>query len=346
MAPGLDRDLPNPAYIAKQVSRVDYGLLFSAFSRLDQHEVSAEVMQVLMELVGNSMDGQELDFVIGEFTAAVGSYSEEEVAELLRELLDFADHASSVEAKGQVIHMIAALASARIVTVLVRWWVSRHDDRARGVLRAVGDGAIGPIIERLKHEEDMKARRALVELLAEVAAENPEGLAPFIPGQPWYLLRNLADVFALIGDDRVVPDIAHLAEHEDTRVRRSALRALAGIRSEAAEAALALRLAREKDYQLLRLAVVLLGDMRAMSVADALVRVADTAPFSGDGWQVKRAAVESLGRVGGPLAREYLRRLQEGRHLLNRKQWHELRFMAAAALGALDSLEEEQGRER
>ena len=72
----------------------------------------------------------------------------------------------------------------------------------------------------------MEARKLVCQVLAVVAAEDPEGLARRAEGHPWFVARNLAYVLGRIGGELVLPFLRSWVLHRDDRVRVEVARAL------------------------------------------------------------------------------------------------------------------------
>ncbi len=184
---------------------------------------------------------------------------------------------------------------------------AQPSEDAMQLIETMGAAAVGPLVEMLAREEDAQARRLLTELLAQAARPNPRSIDHHLPGQPWFLLRNLATVLAKTGRREAVAPLLKLLNHDDYRVRVEALRGLVRIqRDESAQVLVkmlddphervrhnAATLARSAESSQLDglLAHALLEDRLRPDVAVSVVHV-----LAGRGSPEARGVVEDLAR--------------------------------------------------
>jgi HEAT repeat protein len=107
----------------------------------------------------------------------------------------------------------------------------------------------------------MEARKMVCQVLAVVAAEDPEGLARRAEGQPWFVARNLAYVLGRIGGDPVLPFLRSWVLHRDDRVRVEVARALGKVNGAEATQILC-GLLNDEEYRVRQSAVWVLSNRR------------------------------------------------------------------------------------
>ncbi len=118
-------------------------------------------------------------------------------------------------------------------------------DRARGTLLQLGPSAGDLLLAELKRSMNPDIRMVIVDLVAELLAQEQEGGDSFTRSfrallleieraedHPWYYLRNLLLVIRKIGDDRFLDWIERFLVNPDTRVRQEAIVACAGMNSD------------------------------------------------------------------------------------------------------------------
>ncbi|WP_298437142.1 HEAT repeat domain-containing protein [Geobacter sp.] len=202
------------------------------------------------------------------------------------------------------------------------------------IFRQLGYQAVDPLIERLALAETLAARRNLAAALVAVGEEAAGLLAERLGDERWYVVRNVASILGEIGAAECVAPLAEVLGHPDGRVRREVVRSLAMIGGAGAEAAL-IGLLGDPDPSVARQAVVSLGQMRSRSAVEPLCAlIADYDPLLRS-LPLKKEAVQALGRIGDRRAVPALSELFDGRRLLARQRWEELRIAAASALGLL-----------
>ncbi len=212
-----------------------------------------------------------------------------------------------------------------------------------GVLLRLGARALPPLLDALSVTEDRQARRAfsqIVGLFGETAV--PE-LELRLRDERWFVVRNMATLLGDIRNPRSVPALVELLAHEEGRVRRAALQALARIGGPAATAHV-VRCLTSGDPELQVQAILALGARREATALPALEAIARGSAPAGArrplrDLEVRRYAIEALGRIGGPSALRVLADLLGGggfwRRLLGRGEVDLIRIAAAEALASL-----------
>lgn len=97
--------------------------------------------------------------------------------------------------------------------------------------------ALDPLIDQLGVEPDRGRRRALVDVIAAAAGDDPGPLVPRLQDPRWYLVRNLVAALGRSRRPEAITALAPLSAHSDHRVRAETLRALRALNPEVAEQA-------------------------------------------------------------------------------------------------------------
>jgi HEAT repeat protein len=272
---------------------------------------------------------------------------------LLPALVVLGQHSSGAGGRrGVAIQQMADALLAELVNETVLGWLVHRVCRreARGERELIGRvfirlGARGlvPLVEALTKAEDRGARRTLSQVIALFGEAAVPELEMRAHDQRWFVVRNMA---ALLGDIRAQGSVSVLTEllaHEDGRVRRAALQALAKIGGREATA-LVVRCLTSGDKELQVQAILAVGAWReatALPTLEALARGGGGRRTSDV--EVRRHAIEALGLVGGrPAVRVLADLVKPGRlwdRLFGRREGALIRIAAAEALASIGGSE-------
>lgn len=99
------------------------------------------------------------------------------------------------------------------------------DDPSVRLMQALGPRAVNSLVDLLAEEEEKGRRRLLIDLLSDVARDDPEPLIARLTDDRWYVVRNLLTVLRDVHPEPGAA-ISQTASHPDHRVRMEALRVL------------------------------------------------------------------------------------------------------------------------
>lgn len=214
---------------------------------------------------------------------------------------------------------------------------SAENGSARRLLDALGPTVIDPLLEQLANEPDMASRKAMVELLSEIAAHNVQELGSHVSDSRWYVVRNVVSILGATKSSAALPYLERTLRHPEPRVRRETVRSLAGIHDRLAVEMLLAALS-DEDPQNVQLAARYLGatgELRALPPLEQVARGEgrgnrDTGP--------RVEAIEALGRLGSREALPTLEALASRRVVFRQAQQRELRAAAQSAVGRIKAL--------
>ena len=204
----------------------------------------------------------------------------------------------------------------------------------RGLLEILGAKAISPLLEVLAQEPDMAGRKALVDLISEVADRFVEQLGDRVSDGRWYFVRNVVGILANVRDPRVLTYFERTLRYPDARVRRETIRGIAGLRERRAYEMLVAAL-EDDDIQNVQLAARYLGTLKVREGLEPLLQVARGEGRGNREAPVRVEAIEALGRMGYAEAVPTLESLARQRSLLGRGVSREFRAAAESALREL-----------
>ncbi|MDP2233680.1 MAG: HEAT repeat domain-containing protein, partial [Actinomycetota bacterium] len=102
-------------------------------------------------------------------------------------------------------------------------------DAARRLLGTLGMLALQPLLELLADEPDMSARKAMVDTLSAMAAEYVPELGEHITDSRWFFVRNVVNILGSTKRPNILYYLERTLRHNDARVRRETIRAIAGV---------------------------------------------------------------------------------------------------------------------
>jgi hypothetical protein len=193
--------------------------------------------------------------------------------------------------------------------------------------------AIGPTIALLEDLENMKARKAICDILAMQCGGDGKLLTPFLGHRHWFVVRNLVMVLGKVADPDTVEALGGVLGHDEARVRREAAYALAAIKGGKAEDLLALSIS-DKDRGVRALSARLLIEQAPEKAYERLVAAVADKGFTGRDFEEKKEMFELLGRSGGAKAVPYFAVQFKKKGIWNSQKRDKARALAAYGLAA------------
>jgi hypothetical protein len=132
-------------------------------------------------------------------------------------------------ARGALHHLLTTTVRDLVTKTMAEIDNERHPLRA--ALAADPEEAVLLLLDLLADEERMPVRRRIVTLLSVLARGQVSLLAPHVVDPRWYVARNVATAMAEMRDPAAVPYLKSALQHQDLRVRKEALAALAAVRT-------------------------------------------------------------------------------------------------------------------
>ena len=201
----------------------------------------------------------------------------------------------------------------------------RHDEYLSVLIRTGEDGA-DALIEQLTSAQSLTDRRIYFDALVKLHAGVP-ALIHMLGDARWYVARNAADLLGEMVAEEALGPLAELLKHDDDRVRRAAITALAKLTSPKAVDALRTAL-RDSSAQVRMQAAAGMGIRKGMRTAATLTKALDDEEDA----DVQLAIIGSLGRLATTDAVQRLIKLAEPGALFKKKPTA-IRVAAVQALG-------------
>jgi hypothetical protein len=184
----------------------------------------------------------------------------------------------------------------------------RRRDRVAAVLRRGGEFATELLVKLISAAQTLGERIQYVAVLRDLPRGTDRLLALMSTRSEWQLVRNVAELAGEARIEAAVPYLAGLLEHEDDRLSRTALVAMAKIGTAATTEALR-NVLRSGTPEQRSLVASNIGGAQAKALVVTLAAVAH-----GEGNpDVIRECLRALGRIGTPDAIAALERVAAGR---------------------------------
>jgi HEAT repeat protein len=201
----------------------------------------------------------------------------------------------------------------------------RHAEYMAVLIRTGEDGA-DALIEQLTSAQSLSDRRLFFDALVTLQAGVP-ALIHMLGDARWYVARNAADLLGEMGAEEALGPLSELLKHDDDRVRRAAITALAKLNSPKAVEALRTAL-RDSSAQVRMQAAAGMGSRKGMRTAVTLTKALDDEEDA----DVQLAIIGSLGRLATTDAVQRLIKIAEPGALFKKKPVA-IRVAAVQALG-------------
>ena len=284
------------------------------------------VMSMLEDSVGVLVDAHEADVAA-------------DVAESLSAVAAGPD--VTPEHRERMLRVVNSIASpeslARVTTALRRYRSDSAEYLAcRRLLGVLGASMIDPLLEVLADEQDMSARKALIDLISSSAHDYIPALGARLTDHRWYLVRNVVAILGTTRSTEALPFLQRTLRHSDARVRRETIRGLAAIRGPMADSILAAAL-NDADAQNVQAAARYLGLVGARSSVAGLEQLALGESLGNHETPARVEAIGALAKLGSPTSVPVLTELARKHGLFGGGPPREVRDAALAALPALTS---------
>jgi HEAT repeat protein len=224
------------------------------------------------------------------------------------------------------IRRLSKPALLRAVATLIPKRPERKQDFYEVLERTAEEGAEA-LIEQISQAQTAEDRRALFEVLTELAAAIP-ALTRMLGDSRWFVVRNAADLLGEMNAVAAEEALLDVLRHNDDRVRRSATNALLKLGTPNALKAI-YEAVNDASPEVRMQAAAALSTKRDGRTSSTLIRAIEDENDS----DVQLAMIAALGRVATADAVQKLVKLAEPEQRLFRKKPTQIRIAAVQALG-------------
>ncbi|MFL5561757.1 MAG: HEAT repeat domain-containing protein [Gemmatimonadaceae bacterium] len=202
----------------------------------------------------------------------------------------------------------------------------RHDDYML-VLGRTGEDGADALIDQLTSAQSLSDRRVFFDALVKLNAGVP-ALIHMLGDARWYVARNAADLLGEMQAEAAQAPLSELLKHDDDRVRRAAITALAKLSSPKALDSLRIAM-RDNSPQVRMQAAAGMGTRKGLRSAGTLTKALDDEDDS----EVQLAIIAALGRLATTDAVSRLIKAAEPAGGIFKKKPTSIRVAAVQALG-------------
>lgn len=202
------------------------------------------------------------------------------------------------------------------------------------VIGLMGNQCVEILLEQTETETDPELRAVAVRWLADAGERGAAEVRHVLAQGPFDRAIFAARALIEAGDQRFLHLLAAGLEHRQTAVRMRLAEWLGSAPGLVCEQLL-IRALYDEDPGVQAQAAQSLGGMRATGAVHALSVAAKKGPLHGRMFEVRKAAVQALGRIGAAEAVPALRELARRRSLWFREHSEELSALAAGALALI-----------
>ncbi|REJ76542.1 MAG: HEAT repeat domain-containing protein [Acidobacteria bacterium] len=177
----------------------------------------------------------------------------------------------------------------------------RRSSQLQTLVSTLGDGMIEELVSGLAAEDDRALRRALFDFLKTFRSQVIPAARKGLEDRRWFVVRNMVALLDEIDDRSSLPHLRRAAQHEDLRVRSTAVRALARM-DRAFPEPLIRDLLETPDPAFVERTIGLLGRSRVGAAVAPLCDLLRRRDRLGRNTTLRGRAIEALGQIGDPRA--------------------------------------------
>lgn len=300
-------------------------------------------LQTLLERLATCSDDDTYLLLTRQAVTCADALRSCHEAHLIFPLFDvFAEHADD-ESRSAGTRECASFAIEQIAaTGDVVQTVFAHVDQGNGVskqalhaiVKAGGAGAMTAAVELMGSTSNPRTRKMLSSLLAGLGEDAVPVLLDFMHDPRWFIIRNICVILGSIASRRAVTALTQYLSHSDLRVRKEAVRSLAQIGGDEAEAAI-LGILRGADSALYPQAIASLGGMKSRKSVPELMRIICSRDLFLTSLSFKMNALAAITSINDRAVAPQLIALLRERHLLSAARRKTLKTAIAVCLGRL-----------
>ena len=174
---------------------------------------------------------------------------------------------------------------------------ARGREEIDGVLVALEERSVGPLLQALAEEEDLLVRKAIVEIVTRIGRIAVPTILENLDDSRWYMVRNMIAVLGSLGMPDLAPHVAATLSHHDLRVKKEAIKALSRIPHPSAVTALC-ELCFFPEETVALTATAALASKKESEAVVALYRRAAAKLILYPNYRLAHEAIDSLRTIG------------------------------------------------
>jgi HEAT repeat protein len=234
---------------------------------------------------------------------------------------------------------IKEVASEELVTHyigLLKKRGARSRQEIDGVLVALEERSVGPLLQALAEEEDLLVRKAIVEIVTRIGRAAVPTILENLTDSRWYMVRNMIAVLGSLGMPDLAPHVAATLSHPDLRVKKEAIKALSRIPHPAAVTALC-ELCFFPEETVALTATAALASKKETEAVVTLYRRAAAKLILYPNYRLAHEAIDSLRAIGTDEALTALEEILAMRALWRTEKFRAMKFHALRSISKIKS---------
>lgn len=203
-------------------------------------------------------------------------------------------------------------------------WGKSHFEQIKNVLNQIGEPCVEPMLDALAEENSMSLRRFLIDRLLEAGPQAGQAIVTRLSDSRWYYLRNLIYILRTINYHPAVETLKSLSHNPDARIRLETIKTLLHFQDSSIEK-LILQNMDNNDHNVQLEAIHLAEKSRSPDISKKLLSIVNRSGLSNSEYELKSAAVHSLGTLGQPEILPEYGRILSSRNLIRPLQLTKLK---------------------
>ena len=217
---------------------------------------------------------------------------------------------------------------------LLRKRGARGREEIEGVLVALEERSVGPLLQALAEEEDLLVRKTIVEIVTRIGRVAVPTILENLGDSRWYMVRNMITVLGSLGMPDLAPHVASTLSHHDPRVKKEAIKALSRIHHPSAVTALC-GLCFFPEETVALTATAALASKKETEAVVALYRRAAAKIVLYPNYRLAHEAIDSLRAIGTEEAVTALEELLALRVLWSTEKFRAMKFHALRSISKI-----------
>lgn len=321
------------------------------FSKLARREeVLVAEINVLLGLVilenAQSFYPLLIDAIEDSINRLISSKSLESIVKVLT-VFKSTDYSSvNMESRIKIDSMVERLESKENITNILSMLRYLHKEKdieefnlIRTYLSMLRVDVVPFLIDRLAEERDMIVRKSINMALVEVGRDNLDCLIRGLNHEKWYLVRNIILVLGEIGDQKALPHLERMLNHEEIKVRAEAIKAISNIAGSDAGNIL-LPLLEDRNNKIRLLTIQALGMCRIEAALPQLYAIVKKIGIFGRVYSLKKEAINAIGEIGSEDSIDFLNKNLRRRWWMSKKKHREFSLYLRRAIDRIKSTRE------
>lgn len=191
-----------------------------------------------------------------------------------------------------------------------------------------------PLVNTLIEAEDLHIRKCIFNILIMLGEDARTKAESLLNDNRWFVVRQMTSVLGYIGSPKSFEKLKPLLDHDDIRIKKEALGAIAKIPLQESLNILTNAL-KSKEREIVLHAILLLGSLKDPSSLPFLMQLALQKSILHDNTEIRKEALRAVINIGDEGAVEGLADILKSRVFFKKEQNEELKALALAGIAKI-----------